>query len=287
MGEEKKGKEAGGKKGEVHQKEERRELEEVERHMVPRKPRGYGGYGTDNYRGHPLDHPHLPKKPEGEHPLKGAPPAVLKLLGRRYKYERAMVCDWWDLPVRRGEEEGGNNRRTRTIDFWSRKGWAPYAKYAVNYRGLGSMTRMLRIGGHLVAVCHHTKKTGYKAPNAYGANNPLLAKSLKDYEQERIHKIGDGTIKKLMKYSPNAIRNRPHPDKLNTIGLYSNPNRGKHTIDLTMKVMHNEKWWPPVTTSQAFSDLRCNPIGLGHPGIAARVARTLHLRHRTARYLRR
>lgn len=38
-------------------------------------------------------------------------------------------------------------------------------------RALRSAVGLVRIGGELVAMPHRTAKTGYKAPNAYGARS--------------------------------------------------------------------------------------------------------------------
>ena len=46
---------------------------------------------------------------------------------------------------------------------------------------LGSATKLVKVGGELVAVSHEVAKTGYKADNAYGAKSVFTGETTKGF----------------------------------------------------------------------------------------------------------
>mmetsp|Transcript_37025 Transcript_37025/g.104540 ORF Transcript_37025/g.104540 Transcript_37025/m.104540 type:complete len:183 (+) Transcript_37025:189-737(+) len=152
--------------------------------------------------------------------------------------------------------------------------------------GLGSATGMVKMGGELVAYTYPQQKTGYKAPNAYGAR-PVFTSSTTNREcQKSIKTAGQtgATGKKLMPYYPNASRNRPKETMENIVGKhYQTPTtcktetyRGMSHLQLHDGDIESTRAWK--TTNQVFSECTevQSTVGLSNPGIASDVAVSTH-----------
>ena len=46
---------------------------------------------------------------------------------------------------------------------------------------LGSATKLIKVGGELMAVSHEVPKTGYKSENAYGAKSVFIGETTKGF----------------------------------------------------------------------------------------------------------
>jgi len=152
--------------------------------------------------------------------------------------------------------------------------------------GLGTGTGMVRMGGELVAYSFKQKKTGYKAPNAYGAKPTFPTDTTNRHFQNSIKVVGEtmNKDKKLMPYSHNAPRNRPKETMENTVGKrYGTPascktETYKGMSHFYLKDRHPESNKPWKTTNQVFSECAGiqNTVGLVNPGIASDMAKTCH-----------
>uniref|UniRef100_A0A061SFA7 Uncharacterized protein n=1 Tax=Tetraselmis sp. GSL018 TaxID=582737 RepID=A0A061SFA7_9CHLO len=152
--------------------------------------------------------------------------------------------------------------------------------------GLESATGIAKMGGELVAYSYKQKKTGYKAPNAYGARPVFQGVTTNKEFQGQVRVVGENsnTEKKLAPYHPNASRNRPKETMENVVGRKYQPPitcktetyRGMSHI--TIKDGDPDSTRPWKTTNQVFAECTAvqNTTGLGNPGIASDVAIATH-----------
>ena len=56
---------------------------------------------------------------------------------------------------------------------------------------LGTGTRLVRVGGELVAIAHTVKPTGYKAPNAYGSRTRFDGSTTNGVANKKVRTIGE------------------------------------------------------------------------------------------------
>lgn len=151
---------------------------------------------------------------------------------------------------------------------------------------LNSAKRLQKQGGEWVAEPHQVPKTGYKAPNAYGATPVFDGMTTNKSFQSRVLTSVGVTDKKLCPYYPNAPRNRP-PETLTNIpgkrfGLHVTRDsketyRGSSKVKLADGDVTSKRPWK--TTNQVFSEcaLVADTVGLSNQGISADVARTMHV----------
>mmetsp|Transcript_31774 Transcript_31774/g.101240 ORF Transcript_31774/g.101240 Transcript_31774/m.101240 type:complete len:155 (+) Transcript_31774:141-605(+) len=145
----------------------------------------------------------------------------------------------------------------------------------------GSCVAIVSQGGEKIGICHPVKKTGYKAPNAYGAKKPFDGSTTKGHFDSKVRKVGEDTSKKLMPYSPNAPRNRPKETLTNTRGPRFRPDRNNSQIILMDG--HPDSLVPPKTTNMVFQASIAkysDNVGLANPGISAVIAREAHKQQR-------
>eukprot|EP00217_Crustomastix_stigmatica_P008655 CAMPEP_0183803456 /NCGR_PEP_ID=MMETSP0803_2-20130417/33020_1 /TAXON_ID=195967 /ORGANISM="Crustomastix stigmata, Strain CCMP3273" /LENGTH=196 /DNA_ID=CAMNT_0026048195 /DNA_START=37 /DNA_END=624 /DNA_ORIENTATION=- len=149
---------------------------------------------------------------------------------------------------------------------------------------IGSARKLIRQGGELVAVAHPVKKTGYKAPNAYGAKAVFAGETTNNFYNGKVRKVGEETDKankKLMPYYPNASRNRPAETMENTPGQRfgfkptrggAESYRGSSQVKFTDADPESKRPWE--TTYQVFNNsaLSAPTVGQSNQGIAADVA---------------
>lgn len=133
--------------------------------------------------------------------------------------------------------------------------------------------------GEVIAIAHHTKKTGYKADNAYGAKAIFDDETTSGYYAGRVQKVGEqADKKKLMPYHPNASRNRPGETLSNTTGRRFNTNRNASQIIL--RDGDPDSLCPPKTTSKVYSEYQVNVVGMGNQGISSEVSKLVHAKQR-------
>jgi len=156
---------------------------------------------------------------------------------------------------------------------------------------IGSAVKLIKQGGELVAIPHHVKPTGYKAPNAYGAKAIFSAETTNSFYQGKVKKVGEdnGADKKLMPYYPNAPRNRPAETMENTPGqrFGFKPTRDtkeayRGSSQITFNDGDPDSSRPWKTTNQVYSEcaLGVNKPGLANQGISADVAKNMHQKQR-------
>jgi len=156
------------------------------------------------------------------------------------------------------------------------------AEEKMKYKSQGSNTnsamRTAKRQGDIIAIVHPTPKTGYKAPNAYGSKAVFEDQTTTDYYHSRVAKVGDENQKKLMPYEPNASRNRPGDTLSNNVGRRFNASRNKSQI--AFRDGDPDSLIAPKTTSQVYSDINLNVVGLANQGISAEKARSVHQKQR-------
>ncbi|KAK3241624.1 hypothetical protein CYMTET_48628 [Cymbomonas tetramitiformis] len=128
--------------------------------------------------------------------------------------------------------------------------------------------------GDVIAVAHDVQKTGYKANNAYGAKAIFEDETTTAYHSSTVQKVGDADKKKLMPYHMNASRNRPGETLSNTVGRRFHPARNSSQVML--RDGDPDSLSAPKTTTQVYSDINHNVVGLGNQGISSDVARLVH-----------
>uniref|UniRef100_A0A7S0WNU4 Uncharacterized protein n=1 Tax=Pyramimonas obovata TaxID=1411642 RepID=A0A7S0WNU4_9CHLO len=132
--------------------------------------------------------------------------------------------------------------------------------------------------GEVIAVCHPLQKTGYKAPNAYGAKAIFEGETTTDHFSGRVRKVGDENKKKLMPYHPNASRNRPGETLSNTVGRRFLSNR--NVSQIVLRDGDPDSLCAPKTTSKVYSEYNLNVVGMGNQGISSEVAKVIHAKQR-------
>ncbi|KAA6422401.1 MAG: PF05951 family [Trebouxia sp. A1-2] len=158
---------------------------------------------------------------------------------------------------------------------------------------LGSGTVQFKMAGEVLVKPHESVKTGYKAPNAYGAKPIFSDETTNKHYQKMVHAVGagQGTHKKLEKYHPNAPRNRPKETMENVVGnrhklhpcIKHEKYRGSSQIRFSDGDPDSRRPWK--TTNQAckldptvFS--KCaqvqDTVGLANCGISSSVAKDMH-----------
>ena len=154
--------------------------------------------------------------------------------------------------------------------------------------------------GRLVAITHNIPKTGYKAPNSYGAKPRFCGETTSRTTQkacfvsESSSQTPTSSTKKasyekkpLQKYHPFAPRNRPKQFTTNNVGKrfgFTNKANKTETYRGSSQVTFGDqfgrdssaKW---KTTNQVY--MKCasrlqNKSGMENQGIASDVARRLH-----------
>ncbi|DBA72785.1 hypothetical protein WJX79_005325 [Trebouxia sp. C0005] len=151
---------------------------------------------------------------------------------------------------------------------------------------LGSGTVQFKMAGEVLVKPHESVKTGYKAPNAYGAKPIFSDETTNKHYQKMVHAVGagQGTHKKLEKYHPNAPRNRPKETMENVVGnrhklhpcIKHEKYRGSSQIRFSDGDPDSRRPWK--TTNQVFS--KCaqvqDTVGLANCGISSSVAKDMH-----------
>ena len=156
---------------------------------------------------------------------------------------------------------------------------------------LGTGTRLITVGGELVAVAHRIKPTGYKAPNAYGNRVAFDGTTTSGSEQAKVRVVGsgEGPKKKLMPYHPLASRNRPKSQTDNaTSGRFTMPKgsveayRNASQVNLTDGHPDSGRAGSWRTTNQEYSDKSATTgvVGLANQGIFAEAAILTHKKQR-------
>lgn len=146
---------------------------------------------------------------------------------------------------------------------------------------------LTKMSGEIVAIPHNPEKTGYKAPNAYGAKPVFNGETTNHFFQKSVQTAGDGTgtsKKKLMPYYSNASRNRPKEAMENIVGSRFGPHptikteayRGSSNVRLGDGDPESRRAWK--TTNQVFAE--CTQMqdvtGLGNSGVSSDVAKRMH-----------
>jgi hypothetical protein len=137
---------------------------------------------------------------------------------------------------------------------------------------------------------HKLKKTGYKAPNAYGARPLFTGETTNRHFQKGILTAGTGKGaqclfgKKLEPYSPNAPRNRPKETLLNVVGnrhklhpcIKTETYRGSSQVRLADGDPESTRPWK--TTNQVFNACAQvqDTVGLANSGISSTIAHIMH-----------
>ncbi|GAQ82541.1 hypothetical protein KFL_001150020 [Klebsormidium nitens] len=154
------------------------------------------------------------------------------------------------------------------------------ARGTEEYHGLGSTQSLVRRGGDIIAIAHPLPKTGYKAPNAYGAKPIFQDATTTGSAQKAVQKVGDEKKKQLMPYAPNASRNRPAETRTNTVGRRTISTRNASQVRLADGDPDSRR--PSKTTNQVYSEgiLKTDVIGLSNQGISAEIARNMHAKQR-------
>lgn len=157
---------------------------------------------------------------------------------------------------------------------------------------LGTAKLLVKQGGELVAVPHAVKKTGYKAPNAYGAKDIFNGETTNGFYQKKVRKVGEGSTtktKKLMPYHPLASRNRPKESMENYTGTRFGLKVTRDSVEtyrgssqVVLADGHPDSSKPWKTTNQAYSENKeaVNKTGLANQGIFSDAAKITHTRQR-------
>jgi len=146
---------------------------------------------------------------------------------------------------------------------------------------------LVRVGGELLAIPHRQARTGYKAPNAYGAKSTFSGETTYRHYNNRTLTVSGPGSKKLMPYGPWASRNRPASAQQNIVGRRygTHPTsveayKGSSTVGKMLRSGGVDGDSPWRTTNQVFNECAMvrNTVGLQNQGIASTLARTMHKR---------
>mmetsp|Transcript_26689 Transcript_26689/g.32403 ORF Transcript_26689/g.32403 Transcript_26689/m.32403 type:complete len:172 (-) Transcript_26689:455-970(-) len=151
-------------------------------------------------------------------------------------------------------------------------------KYRDQTTNTNSAQKTAKRQGDVIAIVHPVAKTGYKAENAYGAKAIFEDETTTGHYHSMVQKVGDENQKKLMPYHPNASRNRPGGTLSNTVGRRFNPARNASQI--SFRDGDPDSLCPPKTTSQVYSDINLNVVGLSNQGISAEISKSVHQKQR-------
>lgn len=158
---------------------------------------------------------------------------------------------------------------------------------------MGSVQRLERRGGEIIAVPHDVPKTGYKAPNAYGARSVFQSETTSRFSQGKVlgavASNARGGAKTLMPYTPDAPRNRPVATLRNTIGKRFGPStsttrsrepyRGASSIALTdgsSASASASRWRTTNQVMRARASVVATVGFESNPGIRATITRRVH-----------
>jgi len=159
---------------------------------------------------------------------------------------------------------------------------------------LGSVQRLERRGGQIIAVTHDVTKTGYKAPNAYGARSVFQSETTSGFSQSKVlgavASNARGGAKTLMPYTPDAPRNRPVATLRNTIGKRFGPStsttrsrepyRGASSITFTDGSSASSRSASRWRTTNQVMRARASVVATvgfeSNPGIRATITRRVH-----------
>ena len=153
---------------------------------------------------------------------------------------------------------------------------------------LGTGTRLVRVGGELVAIPHYIKPTGWKAPNAYGSKVVFDGATTKSTFDAKVRKVGEGEVekKKLMPYHPLASRNRPKSQVENVVGSrFAVPKgaveRYRNSSQVDLSDGHPDSRKPWRTTNQMYRQPKhAGKTGMDNNGIFAEAAQLTHRKQR-------
>ena len=155
---------------------------------------------------------------------------------------------------------------------------------------LGTGTRLVRVGGELVAIAHTVKPTGYKAPNAYGSRTRFDGTTTNGVANKKVRTIGEtsGGEKKLAPYHPLAPRNRPKAQVENTLGSrfavpkgFVEKYRNSSQVSFSDGSVGAQRTWR--TTNQTYaqpSGAAKRDTGMDNVGIFAEQAVMTHAKQR-------